>query len=308
MFTASSVVWEFAIRSHESGNMTLPPWKSAPTLERFPRSNFGDLALHRSLGVVLAALSLTVAHAAPIDGEPPAARGALSLRDDFEDGKLAAFWLPGNYGTGSHMSGAVVLTAEHAHRGRKSCRITVREGDVEALGDDGKKVERAELDSGHLPLLGRDVYYGFAFLLPKDFPVVDNRLVIGSIKQSDVEGSPLLGQRFQAGRHMLSIRPPGASGSGRKYPLPAIKLGAWVEMVYRVRYSEDQNGLIELWMDGTKVVTYKGPTASPKGANRFYHKVGLYRDRWKAPMTMYLDDYAVGESFNAVDPSLGRQK
>jgi hypothetical protein len=219
MFTASSVVWEFAIRSHESGNMTLPPWKSAPTLERFPRSNFGDLALHRSLGVVLAALSLTVAHAAPIDGEPPAARGALSLRDDFEGGKLAAFWLPGNYGTGSHVSGAVVLTAEHAHRGRKSCRITVREGDVEALGDDGKKVERAELDSGHLPLLGRDVYYGFAFLLPKDFPVVDNRLVIGSIKQSDVEGSPLLGQRFQAGRHMLSIRRVGRDG------LPGAVLG-----------------------------------------------------------------------------------
>jgi hypothetical protein len=46
-----------------------------------------------------------------------------------------------------------------------------------------------------------------------------------------------------------------------------------------------------------------GPTASKSAADRFYHKVGLYRDRWKQPMTMYVDNYTLGESFEAVDPA-----
>ena len=31
--------------------------------------------------------------------------------------------------------------------------------------------------------------------------------------------------------------------------------------------------------------------------------VGLYRDRWKDPMTLYVDNYTLGDSFAAVDPS-----
>jgi hypothetical protein len=74
-------------------------------------------------------------------------------------------------------------------------------------------------------------------------------------------------------------------------------------MVYHVRYSYGADGRIEVWMDGKRVVTYEGPTASRDGADRFYHKVGLYRDRWKEPMTMYVDNYTMGNSFDEVDPS-----
>jgi hypothetical protein len=223
--------------------------------------------------------------------------------DGFEADALAKFWLPGNYGTGLYAPGAIVISKDYARSGTRSARITVKESDVEQKGDDGKSVERAELDSGHLPLLGRDVWYGFSFLLPPGFPVVDDRLVLASIKQSDVEGSPLIGQRFRAGKHSFSVRPPGASGGGKSYPLPDLKLGQWTDMVYHVRYSTGAGGVIEVWMDGKPVVSYTGPTASRDGADRFYHKVGLYRDRWKEPMTMYVDNYTLGDSFEAVDPS-----
>ncbi len=241
----------------------------------------------------------------PSTGVPGPARGDTPLRlaDGFESGSLAPFWLPGNYGTGLYAPGAVVVCRDHARGGTRSARITVREGDVEQRGDDGRAVERAELDSGHLPLLGRDAWYGFSLLLPPDFPIVDNRLVLASWKQSDVEGSPLIGQRFRDGRHSVTIRPPGAAGSGKSYPLPDIRLGRWVDMVYHVRYSFAEDGCIEVWMDGNRVVSYKGPTASRAGADRFYNKVGLYRDRWKQPMTMYVDNYTLGDSFEAVDPS-----
>jgi hypothetical protein len=241
---------------------------------------------------------------------PPAPSGSqstkgvrLPLADGFEADALAGFWLPGNYGTGLYEPGAVVISRDYARTGTRSVRITVKEGDVEQRGDDGRRVERAELDSGHYPLLGREVWYGFSFLLPSGFPVVDNRLVLASWKQSDVEGSPLIGQRFRDGRHSLTIRPPGASGSGKTYRLPDLRLGRWTDMVYHVRYSAREDGVIEVWMNGDRVVSYRGPTASRAGADRFYNKVGLYRDRWKEPMTMYVDNYTLGDSFEGVDPS-----
>ena len=240
---------------------------------------------------------------APAAAGPAPAGPKMPLFDGFESDTIAGFWLPGNYGTGSHVPGAVRISTDYARTGTRSARITVTEGDIESKSDDGKAVERAELDSGHHRLLDRDVWYGFSILLPPAFPVVDNRLVIASCKQSDVEGSPLIGQRFRGGRHTLSIRAPGVRGSGKSYPLPDLRLGQWADMVYHVRYATGDDGRIEVWMNGTRAVMYAGPTASKAGADRFYHKVGLYRDRWKEPMTMYLDNYTLGGSFEGVDPS-----
>src|SRR5437763_16705109 len=97
--------------------------------------------------------------------EPP-------LFDGFEADALARFWLPGDYGTGLYVPGAIQISTNYARTGTRSARITVKEGDVEQKGDDGRSVERAELDSGHHPFLSRDVWYGFSFLLPPGFPVV----------------------------------------------------------------------------------------------------------------------------------------
>lgn len=133
--------------------------------------------------------------------------------------------------------------------------------------------------------------------------MVDNRLVIGTIRQSDVEGSPLLGQRFGAGRHALTVRPPGASASGKPLDLPALNLGRWADMVYHLRYATGRDGAIDVWVDGQPVLAYTRATASDKGMDPFYHKVGLYRDRWKQPMTQYLDNYTVGDSRDGVDPA-----
>ena len=118
-----------------------------------------------------------------------------------------------------------------------------------------------------------------------------------------MEGSPLIGQRYRRGRHTLTIRPPGVeSDRAKDYRLPEIRPGRWHDMVCHVRYSAADDGTIEVWMDGARVVSYAGPTASPRGADRFYNKIGLYRDRWKQSMTIYFDDYALGESFEVVKP------
>jgi hypothetical protein len=235
---------------------------------------------------------------------PPLAPGQpVSLRDDFEE-TLAPFWRPGDAGSGRYAPGAVVLSDEHARSGSRSAKITVREGDVAQQGDSGQPNERAELDSGKHPLVGQDVWYGFSFLIPHDFPIVDVRLVITQWKQEDLEGSPIVAQRFRDGRHYVTIRNMRTKGSWRRqFELPPIEPGRWHDMVYHLRFATDSSGLVEIWMDGERVGAASGRTASTEGAERFYHKIGLYRDRMPEPMTIFIDNYAVGESFEAVDPS-----
>src|SRR5204863_8154115 len=85
-----------------------------------------------------------------------------TLHDGFEDNAIADFWLPGNYGTGLYVPGAIRLSTNYARSGARSAQITVRQGDVDAAGDWGTRVERSELDSGHFHLLGQEAWYGFS--------------------------------------------------------------------------------------------------------------------------------------------------
>jgi hypothetical protein len=232
---------------------------------------------------------------------------AISLFDGFEGDSLAPFWRPGNYGDGRYAPGAVVISKDYARAGTRSVRITVREGDIVQVGDDGLRTERAELDSGRHPFVGRDVWYGFSVLIPPGFPVIDNRLVIAQWKQSGVSGSPLVAQRFRNGKHELTIRTPvRPSGRFERFTLPKIEFGKWNDMIYHTRFSSRSDGLVEVWMNGARVVEYKAATAFKNGEDLIYNKIGLYRDRWKEPMTIYFDNYAIGDSFAAVDPSAQR--
>lgn len=221
-----------------------------------------------------------------------------ALYDGFEGKTLEGFWMPGNYGSGRYVPGAIILSTNYARSGMQSAEITVREGDIDAAGDDDIRVERAELDSGHFPLRGRDVWYSFSLLVPKNFPIVDDRLVIAQCKQLGVS-RPIVAQRFRNGKHTITVESQGRKGL---YKLPSIQLGQWIDMVYHLRYSTGMDGLVEIWMDGKQVVRYSGPAADPAAKNAFYNKIGLYRDRLKVPMTIYYDNYAMGGSKEAVDP------
>jgi hypothetical protein len=229
--------------------------------------------------------------AATADGQIP------RLVDGFEADSVEKFWLPGNYGSGLYVPGAIQVSDKFARSGKQSVEITVREGNVEAAGDAGTVVERSELDSGHFNLMGRKAWYGFSVLVPRDFPIVDTRLVISSCKQSDVS-RPLTAQRFRNGKHTLTVE---SHGKKREFRLPDLPLGKWVDFVCHARYSPASDGAFEFWMNGKKVASYSGPLADSGSKNAFYHKIGLYRDRMKQPMTIYFDNYAMGDSYESVD-------
>lgn len=211
------------------------------------------------------------------------------FKDDFENSRIASFWLPGDYGSGLYAPGAVRISTNYARSGAQSLEVTVRQGDMASPGSGKTMTERADLDSGHFALLGKEAIYSFSVLFPKDFPIVDTRLVFGTCKQSDVV-RPIVAERFRNGRHTLTVE---SQGKRKEYTLPKLTLGKWHDVRYRVRYETNSAGRVEVWFDGKKVVTYSGPTAEPGFKNAFYHKFGLYRDRWAVPMTAYFDDFSM---------------
>jgi hypothetical protein len=222
----------------------------------------------------------------------------VGLSDGFESARLADFWLPGDYGAGRYVPGRVKFSTNFARSGKYSAELTVREGDIKQTGAENTTNERTELDSGKYPLYDKEICYGFSFLVPKDFPIVDVRLVISQMKQSDGDG-PLIAERYRDGKHTIVVE---SHGKKKRYTLPKIRKGEWHDMIYRVRYAE-KDGYMDVWMNGKKVATYKGPLGNSDFRNLFYHKIGLYRDRMRQPMTIYFDNYRVGPTIESVDPA-----
>ncbi|MCD6049657.1 MAG: hypothetical protein K0Q55_1060 [Verrucomicrobia bacterium] len=237
-----------------------------------------------------------------MDSKPRKPDPPLPLFDGFEGETITNFWRAGDAGSGRYAPGAVSVTTNRARSGRQSVQITVRQGDIQQEGGDGEPNERAELDSGKL-LLSQERWYGFSFQIPEGFPIVSTRLVMAQWKQGGVNGGPLIAQRYRSDRHHLTIRDwKDDDGDRKEYPLPAIKPGRWNDMIYRIRLSPTKDGLVEVWMNGERVVSHRGPTSSAAGEGDVYNKVGLYRDRMAQPMTIYFDNYTVGETMEAVDP------
>ncbi len=232
----------------------------------------------------------------PVDVVPEDVGGSPIVADDFEAPTVASFWREGS--RRRYEAGAVAITDDLARSGSSCVRITCREGDIEEIGSDGVAGERAELDSGKHEAVGHTMIYRFSLRIPSSFPIVDNRLVISQWKQIGLEGSPVIGQRFRKGRHYLTIRTLGTSrlADKRKFDLPELVPDRWHDLKYVIRFTPEKSGSVRVWMNGELVVDYKGRTASPDADTRVYHKMGLYRDRWPDPMTIYFDDYALSRS------------
>ena len=60
-------------------------------------------------------------------------------------------------------------------------------------------------------------------------------------------------------------------------------------MAYHIRFCRGEDGLVEVWMKGSRVVTYKGLTAFKEGEEKTLITRSVSTEtRWKEPMTILL--------------------
>ncbi|RDC62691.1 heparin lyase I family protein [Adhaeribacter pallidiroseus] len=129
--------------------------------------------------------------------------------------------------------------------------------------------------------------------------------------QEKEPGSPHLFSRHQ---RQISINskldfPKNFDESARKkeFDLGAVTKDKWLDIVYHVKHSYRSDGVLQMWINGKKVVDYYGPNSYNDGVSPML-KMGIYKRNWykATKRVLYIDDIRVGSGsagYNDVAPS-----
>jgi hypothetical protein len=174
--------------------------------------------------------------------------------------------------------------------GGKDClRFEIRKGDV--WENHGSNSFRTEISTHEFPPMKSEKWYAFSIFLPSNFPIEDNRLVLAQwwakTKKhlGEVSRSPILHLRFVEGRLGILLRryPDKVVLDDEKYIQNKLfvtnkfELGKWHKFVFRVKWSSTEDGFIQTWWNGNKIIDYKGITENQDEVGPVF-KFGLYRD------------------------------
>jgi len=222
----------------------------------------------------------------------------MDVYDNFETPELKNIW-----SSSSMESKSFEIQSRIVREGKSAAKITLRTGDIVEGGNDSSLAsERDELEEAdHLVCHeGTKYEYQFSLFLPNSFPIVSTRLIIAQWKQKCPrrlcsDDSPVLAIRYQSG--ILFITLTTDSGRRRLYELKDEVRNRWLDFKFRIRFSKQSDGEIEAFLNDKNIITYKGITGYSEKRdyyaknNTFYFKMGLYRDRMREPMSIYIDEY-----------------
>jgi hypothetical protein len=222
----------------------------------------------------------------------------ISVQDDFESPNLSTIWSTDRMEHRSfHIQSNVV------HTGKSAAKITLRTGDiVEASTHKDRSTERDELmETMNLYAVEGITYeYQFSLCLPDTFPVLPVRLVLAQWKQycpigACSEYSPIVALRYQSGKLFITLQTD--SMRQKLWETKEEIRNRWLNFTFQIRFSRQGNGEVKAFLDGKELVDYHGVTSYAETygilpiKNRYFFKMGLYRDRIPEPMCMYIDDY-----------------
>jgi hypothetical protein len=221
----------------------------------------------------------------------------VHVTDGFEEPGLGSIW------TSARLApGAFSVQEDVVRSGRRAARITLRASDRhEAATEEGPATERDELMEAPVvwSRTGRTYEYAFSLYLPADFPIVDTRLVIAQWKQLCEwthcrPRNPVLAIRYFGG--VLLVNRKNDDGKVVLYRSQGEMRGRWMDFRFVIRFSQQDDGRIDGWMNGERIVQFRGVTGYRDARGYpahgfFYFKMGLYRDLMQEPMTIYLDDF-----------------
>ncbi len=218
--------------------------------------------------------------------------------DGFEASALNHIW------TSSRMvSQAFEIQSRIVRKGKSAAKITLRTGDVLEAGNDSSLTsERDELEEAEYLESDEGIKYEYQFstFLPDSFPIVATRLIIAQWKQKCPgqlcsDDSPVVAVRYQSGKLFITL----TTDTGRRklYELNDEIRNRWLDFKFRIRFSRQNDGEIEAFLNSKNIISYKGITSytASRGYistfNKYYFKMGLYRDVMREPMTIYIDEY-----------------
>jgi hypothetical protein len=229
----------------------------------------------------------------------------LSAYDGFESRKLSKIW-----STLRMNQNSLEFQSDIVRKGKQAAKITLRSNDTfEAGNAKSAPNERDELlqVGDYAPHEGLYYEYKFSMFLPADFPIVSSRLVIAQWKQFCPSGaqcsddSPVLAIRYVGGELYITLQTD--YGVKKLYRLNDEIRNRWLDFSFRIRFSRLNDGEIEASLNENQIINYKGVTSYSESRgypekNRYYFKMGLYRDIIAEPMSIYIDEFSMKELQN----------
>jgi hypothetical protein len=176
-----------------------------------------------------------------------------------------------------------------------SMRVELRRTDNDVAGSKRAEARRASNDEPTL----KERWYGASYYLPTDYiadPAPESLTQWQSLKAI----SPPLALWTENGRWKV------VQNGNISTDIGEYKKEKWTDFVFHVKWSLNNDGLIEVWKDGVKVFTKLGPNSYPDYITGNYMKSGIYKWRWKsAPSTsnttkrvVYIDDVRIGNEYS----------
>lgn len=227
---------------------------------------------------------------------------AIDVSDSFDKQGLSSIW-----STDRMENQSFEIQSKIIHNGTGAAKITLRTGDTHEDGSDkDKPTERDELleSTPIVSIEGTEYEYKFSMFLPDTFLISPVRLVIAQWKEYCIgdschNDSPIVALRYSSGILVISLQ----TGDHRinLYESSNEIRNRWIDFKFLLRFSMEQDGELIAYIDGKEVVNYKGITSYPESRgytlkkNRYYFKMGLYRDIIPEPMCIYIDDYSKKE-------------
>jgi hypothetical protein len=239
----------------------------------------------------------------------------LLFLGDFEKGDLSGWRISGNSPT---------ITSFPTRAGKYAMKTS--------LDRHKDKVPYRTEVSGPRGEVGEEYWYGFSIFLPKDY-VTDNIWEIvaqwhGSpdfdigenwrnpvMALSTNGGKWTLLNRWDAKRNTFESGKREYGGT-KRYDFGAYKTEVWTDWVIHVKWSYQDDGILEIWKGGEKVVDQKGPNTF-NDAKGPYFKMGIYKG-WKDPKrpgdavskrVLYHDEFRMagaGANYKSVAPGVGK--
>ena len=246
--------------------------------------------------------------------------GAILASADFENGNHPKWRIIGN------KNGVTIKSdASPVCTGVMSAEFLLRANDAKT------RVELVDGGAGNLKF-GSEYWVGFAVFLPSDWKIDKSRASNDTIW--NIHGSPdkNLGEKYRnapfslrvSGDHWVFTSRSCTSKVCDKKNIKATSInlgkwetGKWTEFILNFRLSYKNNGYIEMWKNGERVVNLSGPNTynDTRGP---YVKYGIYKSAWGKPQgakesgfstrKLYYDSVIVGdgdESYQSVEPNCG---
>jgi hypothetical protein len=227
---------------------------------------------------------------------------AINVSDSFDKPGLSSIWSTDRMETQSFE-----IQSKIVHNGTGAAKITLRSKDTYEPSMDGDKpTERDELREATTLFSVEDQLYDYRFsmFLPDTFPIVPVRLVIAQWKEycngkdSCSNDSPVVALRYVSDTLLITLN----AGKHAKvlYKVRGTR-DQWLDFDFLIRFTRNEDGIIVASINNKEVVNYKGVTSYLNGngyrldKNRYYFKMGLYRDLMPEPMCIYIDDYSKKE-------------